>query len=470
MAIDKAKLIEGKVSTTILKLSVPMLIGMIGVLSFNLIDTYFISRLGTLELAAISFTFPITYIFTAIAMGLGNGASALVSRAIGEGNKYKVIRLASDGMMLSLIVVVVLLIIGFLTMEPLFRMLGANDETYPLIKQYMQIWYPGAAFLVLPMVGNMLTRATGDMKTPSMVMMLAVIVNAILDPLLIFGWGPFPRLEMAGAAIATFIAHFITFIFAIWILYFRDKMLDFRYPKFDEVLKSWKGIGYLGFPAAVTNLIVPIAVTVLISLIASYGQEAVAAFGVAGRVEALSLTIIMALGSVLGPFIGQNLGAKKFDRVNEAVKFTTAFSLVWGLVVAAIFALFSTNIAMIFNDEVKVIEIVNLYLWIVPISYGSMSILMLSAVSFNVLHKPYNSTALSLFRMVVLYVPLAYLGSYLYGIKGIFFAGLIANFVAGYWGWRWLKNFLEKRMESDPKNKSEIEIEPLDNLAKPLET
>jgi putative MATE family efflux protein len=199
----RATLIEGHIGKTLIKLTIPMIFGILGMVAFNLVDTFFIGQLGTNELAAISFTFPVVFVIGSLAMGLGMGASAVISRAIGEGDPTRVQRFTTDSLILSVLVVVVFIVIGLLTIDQVFALLGATPQVMPLIKQYMLIWYPSMIFVVIPMVGNNAIRATGDTKTPSVIMLVAVAVNIILDPLLIFGIGPFPALALAGAALAT---------------------------------------------------------------------------------------------------------------------------------------------------------------------------------------------------------------------------------------------------------------------------
>lgn len=189
---NRAILTEEPVGKTLTKLTWPMVIGILGMVTFNLADTFFVGRLGTLELAALSFTFPVVMVVSSLALGLGIGTSSVVSRAIGEGDEAKVKRLTTDSIILSFLVVGVFVVVGRLTIEPVFRMLGATPDILPLVKQYMQIWYPGMIFVVVPMVGNSAIRATGDTKTPSAIMLIAVTVNFIFDPLFIFGIGPFP--------------------------------------------------------------------------------------------------------------------------------------------------------------------------------------------------------------------------------------------------------------------------------------
>jgi putative MATE family efflux protein len=230
-----------------------MILGLAGIVTFNLVDTFFVGQLGAMELAALSFTFPVVMVIGSLALGLGSGASAVISRAIGEKDIDRVRRLTTDSLILSLILVGTCILVGFLTIDPLFKTLGATPELLPLIKQYMVIWYPGMVFLVVPMVGNNAIRATGDTKTPGLIMLLAAVVNAIMDPLLIFGLGPFPRLELQGAAIATVVARAITLAVALWVLGRRDRMLTTKVDSLRAVYASWKSILYIGMPLPPTD-------------------------------------------------------------------------------------------------------------------------------------------------------------------------------------------------------------------------
>ena len=444
----KATLVEGHIGKTLIKLTIPMIFGILGMVAFNLVDTFFIGQLGTNELAAISFTFPVVFVIGSLAMGLGMGASAVISRAIGEGDPTRVQRFTTDSLILSVLVVVVFIVIGLLTIDQVFGLLGATPQVMPLIKQYMLIWYPSMIFVVIPMVGNNAIRATGDTKTPSVIMLVAVAVNIILDPLLIFGIGPFPALALAGAAIATAIARAITLVVSLWVLYFRDHMITLVRPGLDTLLNSWKRILYIGLPAAGSNMVIPLGTGVITSLVAVYGAAAVAGFGVASRVDMFSLTIIMALSSVLGPFIGQNWGAGKTGRVILATNYSLRFSIGWGLAITLLLAVTAPSIASLFNDNPAVTSVTAAYLRIVPLSYGLLGVVLLVRTALNVLNRPFQAAALTVIQMFVLYIPLAYIGSYLFGVPGIFVAAAAANVIAGIVAYIWLRRVLAAPGES----------------------
>ena len=412
--------------------------------AFNLVDTFFVGRLGTLELAAMSFTFPVVLVVMSISRGLGVGATSVLARAIGEGDQHKVRRLTTDALLLSVIVVAAFVVAGLLTIEPLFRLLGADDEVLPLIKRYMSVWYLGMPFVVIPMVGNSAIRATGDTKTPSAIMIAAILVNLTLDPMFIFGIGPFPRLELAGAALATVIARAVTLVISLLVLTRREKMLTLERVSFREIFETWRQVLYLGVPAAATYIIIPLSTGVVTRLIAGYGAVYVAGFGVATRIEMFALTAVMALSVVLIPFVGQNVGAGKIGRIRQGVSYSQLFSLVWGVVLFAVFVLLGRPIASIFNKNPDVIGTAALYVGIASLSYGAYGIIELNASTFNGLKKPLPAAALSLIRMFTLYVPLAFLGSRLLGLKGIFGGIAIANFGTAALSTIWIRRQMAK--------------------------
>jgi putative MATE family efflux protein len=444
-----ARLIDGPVGTTLLKLTLPMIAAIVAMVSFNLVDALYVGRLGTRELAALSFTFPLVLFINSLAMGLGIGASAVISVAIGEGDQQKVRRLTTDSLLLALMIVAVCVFAGLLTVDDVFRFLGATPDLVPLITRYMRIWYFGMIFVVVPMVGNNAIRATGDTKTPAAIMLTAVAINSVLDPLLIFGIGPFPRLELAGAAIATVFARATTMSVALYILGRRERMLTFQRPAWENLLNSWKRILYIGLPSAGTRMIIPISVGVITGLLARFGPATVAAYGVSIRVEFFSLAAVAALAAVIGPFVGQNLGAGRYGRMALAIKYGKAFSLGWGAAICLVLALAARPIASVFNDDPGVIATIALYLRIVPLSYGLQGILLLSTAAMNVLNKPLQAAALTIVQMFLCCVPLAYIGSGLFGPPGAFGAISLAYLMAGIAAHFLLNHFVaEKRRSS----------------------
>ena len=433
----KSQLTECQVSSQLLKLSLPMVWGVLSVLAFSLTDTYFVAQLGTKELAAISFTFPVVTVLSSIAMGLGTGVSSVVARVIGQGDRLQVQRLTTDSLLLSLLIVGIFSTLGLNTIDPLFSKLGARPELLPLIRDYMSIWYLGMVFLVIPLVGNSAIRACGNTLVPSLIMTLAAAMNILLDPIFIFGWGSIPALGLQGAAIASLLSRIGILAASLAFLHFRERLLIFTFPSFKTLIKSWSSLLAVGLPAATTSLIAPLSVSFATSLIAQYGSEAVAGFGLASRLEALALIIPLALSASIGPFVGQNWGAQKYGRIKRSLQLSCFFCLVWGGLVAVLLGTMAPEIVALFDSDPRVVSSASIYLNLVPISYGALGIVFTASSALNGLGKPMLALAMSLFRLLLLYIPLAYLGSQLFGIVGIFGATCLSNAIVGLWAWFW---------------------------------
>ncbi|MCP4946152.1 MAG: MATE family efflux transporter, partial [Aestuariibacter sp.] len=184
---DKHGLLTAPIESTLRTMTIPTIFGMVAILMFNLVDTFFISLLGTQALAAVSFTFPVTFAINCITMGIGVGLSTCIGRLLGQGSAQNAARFTCHGLLLALLLVGCASTLGIIALEPLFTLLGAKQELLPLISEYMSVWYLAIPLLVIPMAGNSAIRATGDTKTPAKIMLLAGLINGVLDPLLIFG-------------------------------------------------------------------------------------------------------------------------------------------------------------------------------------------------------------------------------------------------------------------------------------------
>lgn len=428
-----------------------MMLGIISMVAFNLIDTYYVGKLGEDELAALSYTFPVIMVVFSLVQGIGIGATALISKSIGAGNIEKARRETSDSLMLGLILAVTLSSIGLLTIEPVFSFLGAGPEVLPHIHDYMQIWFITVIVLVVPFVGNSAIRATGDAKTPAYIMLFAVAVNAALDPLLIFGMGPFPELGLKGAALATSISRALTLILSLYILYIKKRLITFHLPSFKVLKGCWASIIKIGLPSGVARMLTPIAMGKVTAILSSYGAFAVAAFGVGSRIEFLTMSVLFALAASLGPFTGQNFGAQKVRRIRKAVDISAAFAVVWGVAMAVLLYFFGETVAGIFTESSDVVTCSALYLSIVPFSFGFQGINQCVNTVINTLNRPMIAFAISLITMFGILIPLAILGSQVAGIKGMFYGLAATYFIAGILSYltnRWLLTKLEKTTES----------------------
>ncbi len=418
--MSKRDLTTGSIPRRLLQLTLPMMLGMISMVAFNLIDTYFIGKLGEQELAALSFTFPVIMVVFSIIQGLGIGATALIAKSIGKGDLKKAARETTDSIMLTLLLTGLFITIGLLTIGPTFALLGADGDTAAMAKEYMQIWYFALFFVSVPFVGNSAIRATGDAKTPTYIMLFAVIVNAILDPILIFGYLGSPAMGLKGAAIATAISRGLTMVISFYVLIRRDRLITFEIPSWKVISGCWTSILFIALPSGLARLVVPIATGIITALLAGYGEFAVAAYGVGSRVEFLANSLIFALAASIGPFVGQNLGKGRLDRVRESVKISSVFAIAWGMVSWGLLALGSRFIASIFNSHEEVIQTVQLFLWIVPAGFGLQGVLSIINSNLNTINKPLQASSIIVVQMLVLGLPAIYLGKEIDGIRGIF--------------------------------------------------
>lgn len=430
---DKHGLLTAPIPLVLRQMTLPMVLGIVAILMFNLVDTFFISLLGTQALAAISFTFPVTFAVNCITMGIGMGLSTFVGRLLGQDNAKQAARFSSHGILLAVLLVTVASVIGLQTIDPLFTLLGAREALLPLIHQYMWIWYLTIPLLVVPMTGNAAIRACGDTKTPAKIMIGAGIVNGILDPLLIFGIGPFPELGIQGAAIASAISWLAALIGSFYILVTKVKLLAMPQPS--SLLLDWQHILRIGTPAALANALNPLSAAILMMILASHGTEAVAAYGAAQRIESLLLIVLMALTSVLTPFIAQNLGANNKQRSFEAMFLCMRFSILFQLLIFVMMVPLSVPFANLFSQEESVRHLLWLYLVCVPLSYGFQGIIMVLVSSLNAMHKPLPAFIWSCLRLFVFTVPCAWIGSQWFGITGLFIGVAIGNVLGGIFGY-----------------------------------
>ncbi len=429
---NQIDLLQDPVPGTLKKMTIPMIYGMVLLMTFNLIDTFFVGLLGTKPLAAISFTFPITFTVISLTIGLGIGTAAVIGKLLGTGDKESAKNNATSSLYLSAIVVAILSLIGYFFIDEMFLLLGATKDILPLIHDYMDVWFLGSVFLIGPMIGNAILRAEGDTKTPSIIMGSAGLINAVLDPIFIFGFGPIPAMGIEGAAIATFISWLFGTAYVLNVLARKRQLIHSKPFPFHVFISSCRCILKIGLPAAGANMLTPIAAAVLTAIAATFGEEAVAAFGVGSRIESIACLVVLALSMTLPAFISQNYGASYMGRVKDSYKTSIKFVMFWQIIIYVILILLAPFISEMFAKEKAVAEIIELFIWILPLGYGLQGIIILTNSSFNALHKPLVTLVLSIVRLFICYVPIAYLGSVYFGLIGFFVGGVIGNLLMAF--------------------------------------
>ena len=446
----KGDLTKGDIRAHLIRLSWPMIWGIGAIISFQLVDMYFIGLLGTEALAAVSFTFPVTMAIFSVIMGFGIAMSSVVSRLIGSGDRDTVQRVTTHGLLLVFLIGLGLAGLGLIFMTPLFTALGVPPELMPMVREYMTWWFAGAVFITMPLVGNAAIRAGGDTMTPALIMTLAAVMNAVLDPILIFGLFGAPRLELEGAAIATVIANGLAMIAGLSILYGREKLICTNYLKRCGAFgDSAKRLLFIALPAGLTNAIQPLVNAFIIALLAQSGPAAVAAYGVVSRVEAFVFIVIMGVAVGMGPIIGQNWGAQHYSRVNETLRLAIRFAVAWSLLVAGTLILFAEHIATFFSDDPNVIAVAMLFFWIVPITYMFSNLVNGWASAFNAMGMPQRSFIMIVVKMLCLMLPAVYLGFMLQGIFGLFAAIAVVNILAGVIFHFWCRHTCQKILQEN---------------------
>lgn len=426
---------EGPVGPLLFRLTVPLAWGILAVLGYRLAEAWFVGALGPSALAAISFAFPVTMVVLSLSIGLGAGTSSVIARALGAGEKG-VPRLVADALILTFMLAAICAVVGVAEARPLARLLGAGPDLVPAIADYLRVWFPTAILILLPQVGLSAARAAGDATFQGMAMVASTVLNLAFAPLAIsgaFGWHGF---GLVGAPISTALAWLPLLWATIWRLR-HLKILSFDHLQRDEFLHSSRRILRVGVPAAATNTVIPVSAGIITALLARYGHDVVAGFGLGCRVESVAMVPFFALSAVMNPFAGQNFGAGRIGRVRDAMRVTAIFSGLLGAALALLLYVGRHWIASRFTADAAVIQAAVLYMVLVPISYGPGGVIAIANAAFNGLNRPFSAVIVSVSRTLLVNVPVAWIGGRVFGVPGIFlgicFSNLLVGVVSGLW-------------------------------------
>jgi len=431
-------LTHGPVAAHLWRQGTPFALGLVAIFSFEAADLFFISKLGDAPLAAVSFAMPVIWLIYGIGIGFEAGAASCVSRAVGRRDDGLARRLTVDTMVLGAAVALLLTLAGLASIGPVFSLLGATPELMPMITDYMQLWYWVAPLDMALWVSLASMRARGNTIFESKVITAAALLNLALDPIFIFGLFGFPRLEIRGAALATVVSTGAMLIFTLAWLSLKLKVYANPLAPLKTLLASWRHMLAIGIPAMITNAIIPVSSGIVVAMIATFGVDAVAGFGVAMRIEPIFLIPFYALSAVSSPFFGQNFGSGQFDRLFEARRVVTRFCLGFGLLLAAILIMVARPLTGLFSESQSIQGVAVHYLWIVSISYGAYGLVMSCNASFNGMGKPIPGVVISGCRVIAVFLPLAFLGRHLLGLEGLFAATTLSNALMGAVAFMWL--------------------------------
>lgn len=451
--MPKTDLLQGNIKKHMIRLALPNMGGMLAIILFNITDTFFVSRLGVKPLAAMGFTFPVVMVVGAISSGISMGAGSILARAMGQNNRHLMARIATDGILLSMLAVVIISSIGLSTMEPLFTALGADMDVIPLIKEYMFVWYTGVVFFVMPPVSDSCMRAMGDMKRPFMVMIVCAITNVILDPIFIFvelnvGVLTIPGLGMGikGAALATLIARATGAFVSLSFLKFRYKLLNLRYKSLSELLISWKNILNIGIPGALIRLLPQLVRASLTKLTATVGgTAAVAAIAAGSRLESFSSVISMAVGVSLIPIMGQNFGAQKFNRVEECRKLILRIAIIYGVILTLLALFLGGPLGRIFSNDQQVLEYISTYLIIMMLGSVGLNLYNWLSEGLVAIGEAKLSLHINVVGTLLMILPALFIGSKLWGFHGMLIGLSVSQLIIGLFAEILVKKRLKHR-------------------------
>jgi len=440
-------LTQGPIQSHLIRMTIPMFFGISSMIIASMIETIYIGVLGANELAAYSFTFPLIMGLSSLSMGIGTGASSIIARAQGAGDRQRVRQLATHALILTTLLVSLLVVTGYLYKQDLFEIMGAEDHILQLIKEYTDIWILGLALFTWPMLVTTILRAVGNAKLPGMIMSGSSGLQIVVAPIMIFGLLGHPELGFVGSAWASIATGLVRTGGMFWILIKQEDLLVINQRAVVGFMRSSREILYIGIPSMLNSLIGPVSMGIILWLLSEHGSEVVAGFGITSRFEMLALMILMSLSSSVGPFVGQNWGARNIERVYQSLSIAYKFCIGWGLLCCALLAPLGDEIVALINDDPLLVESAGWYLLITPITFGVLGVGMISGSLFVALGKPLPTTIMAVLRMVIIHLPLAALLNIYWGYIGIFAATAIANVIMGVIAVTWSRRVLAREIE-----------------------
>ena len=426
-----ASLTRGSIPRHLVTQTLPMVLGIACLMGVGLLDAFFIGQLGADPLAAVSFIFPVSLALSSLGVGVMVGINSVVSRALGADDTDRASARGTQGIALAAVAGALIALALLTFREPLFRTLQATDALLPLIGDYIVPYAIGFPALLVAMGANGVLRGQGEALKSSSILIIVALVNGVLDPLLIFGLGPFPALGIAGAAWATALANVAAMLIGLSLASTCELPLHPGNALRHDVRKGVLELGRVGLPAAVSNAVNPIGITVLTALLARHGQEAVAGFGAAGRLQSVAVVPLLALSSSIGPITGQNWGAGEEVRAREALRLASGFCLAYGLLVALVLVLLREPIASVFTADEAIAGQIARYLSVASWGFAGYGLLVVANGALNAVDRAGLAFRLSVARVTLVMLPLAWAGTRFGGPSLVYGAELAANVVGG---------------------------------------
>ncbi len=414
MSDSRAVFTRGSTLKHVIKMTAASTVGLVAMFTVDLVDMYFLSLLGEQELAAaVGFGGTLLFFLTAVSIGLQIGMGALVSRAEGAHQRELAGRYCTNILVFSGLVAALISGVAYFNLEPLLRFLGAEGKTLHYALQYSSIIIPNTAILAVGMCAANATRAVGDARRSMYATLGGSFVNAVLDPILIFGlgWG------IEGAAVASVVSRWALMIIAFHAIFHVHKLP--RPSTFTSLRQDLPSIMKVAGPAVLTNLATPIGGSFVLKTMAQYGDSAVAGAAIIGRVTPVAFAAVFALSGAIGPIIGQNAGAGLYHRVRRALLDAMLCNLIYIFLVWLILWLLVDAIVAAFSASGEAAELIRFYINFLVGAFLFNGMLFVANASFNNLHRAHLATIFNFSRALLGTIPCVYLGSQWYGAPGV---------------------------------------------------
>jgi len=455
-------LVKGSILTSLTSLAWPIIMANILQTAYQLIDTFWLGRLGANAVAAVSISFPILFLVLSLGAGLTLAGTVIIAQYKGSQDQKMINFSASQTVMIVFLISIVLAVMGYFLSGPLMQLVGADTEIFTDAVTYFQVSSWGFVFLFMFFVFQSLMRGIGNVLLPMYIVLGTVFLNLVLDPLFIFGFGNIPGYGVAGAAIASIITQAISAILGIVILFRGNRGIKIKLEDMRPRLNWVKRMFTLGIPASLDQSSRAAAMTVMVMLVTSFGSEVVAAYGIGARI--LSLVIVPALGFSIATttLVGQNIGAGQIKR-SEQIGTLSAKIAFFGLTgVGLILFVFAEQLTGFFvpNDP-QVIHDGARFIRIMAPSFGLLGVQQVLNGLFNGAKFTQASMLISVFSLWVVRFPMAFVFSSKtsLGFEGIWWAFPVSNFIAatvaiiyfktGHWKTRAIRTSRARLMDED---------------------
>lgn len=410
----------------IVKMSIPAVVGMIVMTLYNIVDSIFIGhKVGSLGLGAVGIVFPLMMLVVSISVGIGMGTSSIISRALGEKKHEFAEKVFENFITFIILFSIIFTVLGVFFIDQILYLLGASGNIFPYAKEYLLPIMLGISFQLLAMSLTNIVRSVGSAKTAMFSMLLGGILNILLDYYFLF----VKDYGIAGAAYATVISQFVSFIFLIF--YFSSKNSVLKFRRFQLDTKVLKTIFTIGMPSFIRQSLMSITGIFVNHIILIFGGElAIAAYGIIFRI--LMLLVMPAMGIMQGtqPIIGYNYGAKKFDRVKKTLVLSISSSTIIITLTFVLVLIFPELFIKMFTKEIPLIDFTRTALLITLFGIPLLGFQFMVQGYFQAVGKAREAFTLSLLRQVICFIPLIFILPHFIGIAGIWYSYPISDFVS----------------------------------------